>query len=94
MDPCGRINKALTASGHRVIGIHLHGHGPTRFLDTLAARSGQHPAAIGNDAIALTDALDISRAVLAGYDWGGREACGTARRGWAGSPRTGVRSRG
>jgi hypothetical protein len=75
MDPCGRINKAVTASGHLVIALYLHGHGPTRFLDTLAARSRQHPA-IGNDAIALTDALDISRAVLAGYDWCGRAACG------------------
>ena len=37
-------------------------------------RSGQQ-AAIGVDAIALMDALKLNRAILAGYDWGGRAAC-------------------
>ena len=32
-------------------------------------------AAVGADLIALMDALDIKRAVVAGYDWGGRAAC-------------------
>ena len=64
----------LVAAGHRVVVPYLRGHGPTRFLDTATPRSGQQ-AAIGSDVIALLDALDIQRAVLAGFDWGGRAAC-------------------
>ena len=37
-------------------------------------RSGEQ-AALGNDLKELMDALGIERAVLAGYDWGGRAAC-------------------
>jgi pimeloyl-ACP methyl ester carboxylesterase len=64
----------LVAAGHRVIVPYLRGHGPTRFLDSATPRSGQQ-AALGADVIALMDALGIGRAVLAGYDWGGRAAC-------------------
>jgi pimeloyl-ACP methyl ester carboxylesterase len=64
----------LAARGNRVIVPYLRGHGPTRFLDRATPRSGQQ-GAIGVDAIALMDALGIRRAVLAGYDWGGRAAC-------------------
>lgn len=64
----------LVAAGHRVIVPYLRGHGPTRFLDSAAPRSGQQ-AAIGADVIALLDALDIPRAIFAAYDWGGRAAC-------------------
>jgi pimeloyl-ACP methyl ester carboxylesterase len=64
----------LAASGCRVIVPYLRGHGPTRFLDPSAPRSGQQ-AALGADVVALMDALGIERAVLAGYDWGGRAAC-------------------
>jgi pimeloyl-ACP methyl ester carboxylesterase len=64
----------LAQAGYRVIVPYLRGHGPTRFLDSATPRSGQQ-AAIGADVIALLDALDISRAIFAGYDWGGRAAC-------------------
>jgi pimeloyl-ACP methyl ester carboxylesterase len=64
----------LAARGCRVIVPHLRGHGTTRFLDNATPRSGQQ-ASIGVDVIALMDALNIPRAVLAGYDWGGRAAC-------------------
>jgi len=64
----------LAARGNRVVVPHLRGHGPTRFLDRETPRSGQQ-GAIGVDTIALMDALGIRRAVLAGYDWGGRAAC-------------------
>src|SRR6266851_2967577 len=64
----------LVEAGHRVIAPYLRGHGPTRFLDSAGPRSGQQ-AAIGTDVIALLDALDIPRAIFAGYDWGGRAAC-------------------
>ncbi len=64
----------LAASGYRVITPYLRGHGPTRFLDASAPRSGQQ-AAIGADVVELMDALGVPRAILAGYDWGGRAAC-------------------
>ena len=64
----------LAERGCRVIVPHLRGHGATRFLDDAEPRAGQQ-AAIGSDVIALMDALKLERAVLAGYDWGGRAAC-------------------
>ncbi len=64
----------LVDAGCRVVVPHLRGHGPTRFLDPATPRSGQQ-AALGADVIALMDALGLPRAVLAGYDWGGRAAC-------------------
>jgi pimeloyl-ACP methyl ester carboxylesterase len=64
----------LAAKGCRVIVPYLRGHGSTRFLDSATPRAGQQ-AAIGQDVIDLMDALHIERAVLAGYDWGGRAAC-------------------
>jgi pimeloyl-ACP methyl ester carboxylesterase len=64
----------LAARGCRVIVPHLRGHGTTRLLDSTMPRSGQQ-AALGVDLMALMDALKLPRAVLAGYDWGGRAAC-------------------
>ena len=64
----------LGAAGARVIVPYLRGFGPTRFLDRTTPRSGQQ-AALGNDLRELMDALSVDRAVLAGYDWGGRAAC-------------------
>ena len=64
----------LANQGYRVIVPHLRGHGATSFLDAATPRSGQQ-AALGADTVAFMDALKIDRAVLAGYDWGGRAAC-------------------
>jgi len=64
----------LAAAGHRCIVPYLRGYGPTRFLDPHTPRSGQQ-AALGADLLALLDGLRIDRAILAGYDWGGRAAC-------------------
>ena len=64
----------LAARGCRVIVPYLRGYGDTRFLDGATPRSGEQ-AALGADLLALIDALAIPRAVLAGYDWGGRAAC-------------------
>lgn len=64
----------LCAAGARVIVPYLRGFGSTRFLDQTTPRSGQQ-AALGNDLRELMDALSVDRAVLAGYDWGGRAAC-------------------
>jgi pimeloyl-ACP methyl ester carboxylesterase len=64
----------LAAAGCRAIVPYLRGFGATRFLAAETPRSGQQ-AALGNDLRELMDALSIERAVLAGYDWGGRAAC-------------------
>jgi pimeloyl-ACP methyl ester carboxylesterase len=64
----------LTAAGCRAIVPYLRGFGSTRFLTRDTPRSGQQ-AALGNDLRDFMDALGIPRAVLAGYDWGGRAAC-------------------
>jgi len=64
----------LASAGCRTIVPYLRGYGPTRFLSTDTPRSGQQ-AALGNDLREFMDALGIERAVLAGYDWGGRACC-------------------
>ena len=64
----------LATTGARVIVPYLRGFGPTRFLSPDTPRSGEQ-AALGADLLALMDALGIERAVLGGYDWGGRAAC-------------------
>jgi pimeloyl-ACP methyl ester carboxylesterase len=64
----------LAVQGCRVIVPYLRGYGPTRFRDAATPRSGEQ-AAIAADLMALMDALAISRAIFAGYDWGGRAAC-------------------
>ena len=64
----------LAAEGCRVIVPYMRGYGATRFLRDATPRSGEQ-AAFGADLLALLDALKIERAVLAGYDWGGRAAC-------------------
>jgi pimeloyl-ACP methyl ester carboxylesterase len=63
----------LARAGYRVIVPYLRGYGSTRFLSDTTFRNGQ-PAAVARDAIALMDALHIQKAILAGFDWGGRTA--------------------
>lgn len=64
----------LADAGARVIVPYLRGYGPTRFLSAETPRSGEQ-AALGADMLALMDALQIDRAIVGGYDWGGRAAC-------------------
>ncbi len=64
----------LAKAGARVIVPYLRGFGPTRFLSAETPRSGEQ-AALGADLLALMDALRLERAILGGYDWGGRAAC-------------------
>ncbi|GHD10821.1 alpha/beta fold hydrolase [Tianweitania populi] len=68
------VAERLSGQGWRCIVPYLRGYGATRFLSSETMRSGQQ-AALGNDLLALMDALNIERAVLGGYDWGGRAAC-------------------
>jgi len=64
----------VAAAGARVIVPFLRGYGRTRFRSAETLRSGQQ-AALGHDLLELLDALGIARAVVGGYDWGGRAAC-------------------
>jgi len=64
----------LAQAGARVIVPYLRGYGPTRFLNVETPRSGEQ-AALGADLLVLMDALHFERAVLGGYDWGGRASC-------------------
>jgi len=68
------VTPLLVARGCRVVAPYLRGYGPTRFLAAETPRSGQQ-AALGHDLLALMEALALPRAVVAGYDWGGRAAC-------------------
>lgn len=68
------VTPRLVAAGCRVVVPELRGYGGTRFLSAATPRSGQQ-AALAHDLLALMDALKLPRAVLAGYDWGGRAAC-------------------
>jgi pimeloyl-ACP methyl ester carboxylesterase len=63
----------LASAGYRVIVPYLRGYGTTRFLSSETVRNGQ-PAALAADTAALMDALGIRRAIVAGFDWGGRTA--------------------
>jgi pimeloyl-ACP methyl ester carboxylesterase len=63
----------LASKGYRVIVPHLRGYGTTRFLSGETFRNGQ-PAVVALDITNLMDALKIKKAILAGFDWGGRTA--------------------
>ena len=64
----------INAAGFRTVVPWLRGYGSTRFLSANTLRSGQQ-AALGQDLLELMNALRIEKAVVAGYDWGGRAAC-------------------
>ncbi len=64
----------LVDKGFRVITPYVRGYGATRFLDPASMRSGEQ-AAIAQDVVDLLNALQIGKALLAGFDWGARAAC-------------------
>ena len=64
----------LSDVGYRVVVPYLRGFGKTTFLKENKIKSGEQ-AALGYDLLCLMDSLEISEAILAGYDWGGRAAC-------------------
>lgn len=69
-----RVARVLSITGCRVMVPWLRGFGATRFLDPSTPRSGQQ-AALGADLRDFLEALGIEKAILCGYDWGGRAAC-------------------
>jgi pimeloyl-ACP methyl ester carboxylesterase len=68
------VAKHLLTKNCRIIVPYLRGFGPTKFLSPDTIRSGQQ-AALANDLIALMNALSIQKAIVGGYDWGGRACC-------------------
>jgi len=66
--------KLINAAGFRTIVPYLRGYGGTKFLSADTMRSGEQ-AALGQDVLDLLDAIGIRKAVVAGFDWGGRAAC-------------------
>ncbi|MFC6646852.1 alpha/beta fold hydrolase [Granulicella cerasi] len=69
-----KVAKPLAKQGLRVIVPYLRGFGPTKYRDATIARNAQQ-SRLGADIVELMDALQIERATLVGYDWGGRAAC-------------------
>ena len=63
----------LAARGYRVIVPYLRGYGSTHFRASETPRNCQQ-SVVAVDAIALMDALQIERAIIAGFDWGARTA--------------------
>ncbi len=63
----------LASAGYRTIAPYLRGYGTTRFLSEDTFRNGQ-PSALASDIVALMDALNIKRTIVAGFDWGARTA--------------------
>ena len=63
----------LAAKGYRVVVPYLRGYGTTRFQSADTFRNGQQ-GVIAIDAIAFMDALNIPKAIIAGFDWGARTA--------------------
>jgi pimeloyl-ACP methyl ester carboxylesterase len=68
------VTKHLLTENCRIIVPYIRGYGLTRFLSAETIRSGQQ-AALANDLIALMDSLSIQKAIVGGYDWGGRACC-------------------
>lgn len=65
------VAPVLAAAGFRVIIPYLRGYGSTRLVSDSTPRNGQQ-SAFAADMIALMDALNIDRAIVAGFDWGAR----------------------
>ncbi len=63
----------LVAKGYRVVVPYLRGYGTTRFLSEGTFRNGQQ-SALAVDVINLMDALNMDKAIIAGFDWGARTA--------------------
>ncbi len=63
------VMAGLVEQGRRVIAPFIRGCGPTRFLNDEIPRAGDF-AALGQDALDLVEALNLSNLVVVGQDWG------------------------
>ena len=64
----------LVDAGCWVVVPYMRGYGGTQYRSPATLRSGEQ-AAFGADLRDLMDALGVEKAILGGYDWGGRAAC-------------------
>lgn len=64
----------LAAEGARVLRPHVRGYGATRFLSDETRRNGQQ-AARALDVVQFSSALELTRPILGGFDWGGNACC-------------------
>lgn len=69
-----KVRDGLAGSDRRIVVPWLRGFGATQYKSENIVRSGQQ-AALGKDVVDLLDDLGIHKAILVGYDWGGRAAC-------------------
>ena len=67
------VARQLNAAGLRTITPSLRGFGDTRFTSAGAPRTG-NSGMLALDAIALMDALEVERFMVAGHDWGSNTA--------------------
>ena len=67
------VAPVLASAGYRVVVPYLRGYGTTRFVSGETLRNGEQ-AALALDVIALMDALQVEKAIVAGCDWGARTA--------------------
>jgi pimeloyl-ACP methyl ester carboxylesterase len=67
------VTPLLVQAGYRVIIPYLRGYGTTKFLSDKTFRNGQQ-SVFAVDIIKLMNALQIKKAVIAGFDWGARIA--------------------
>jgi pimeloyl-ACP methyl ester carboxylesterase len=67
------VAPALADAGYRVVVPYLRGYGTTRFLSKDTNRNAQQ-AVLAVDAIALMNALNMTSAIIGGFDWGARTA--------------------
>lgn len=63
------VMERLAARGHRCLAPFVRGCGGTRFVRDDTPRAGDFPA-LGNDALAFVDALELRGLVVVGQDWG------------------------
>jgi pimeloyl-ACP methyl ester carboxylesterase len=63
----------LAGAHYHVIVPYLRGYGTTTFLSGQTFRNGQQ-SIVALDLLTLMDTLHIDKAILAGFDWGGRTA--------------------
>ena len=67
-----KVAPLLASAGYRVIVPYLRGSARRAFSQAML-RNGEQ-AVFAVDTIAMMDALKIERAILGGFDWGGRAA--------------------
>ena len=63
-----KVQQSLAASGYRTVAVFMRGYAPTSSATDYSVRS------LGEDVIALIDALGEEKAIIIGHDWGASAA--------------------